>query len=305
MVKTDLSLIILSFNTELLLRNCLEAVFRAVKTAGNQRIEVIVVDNASKDNSPYLVRRQFPEAVLVISKKNVGFSRGNNLGLKKAKGRYILFLNSDTEIYPNSLRKMIEFMDKDETIGAVTPKTLLTSGKMDPDCHRGFPTPWASLTFFLGLERLFPKSHFFGQYHKLYQDLDQVHEIDAGFGTFMLVRRDVINQVGTWDESYFFYGEDLDFFYRIKEAGWRVMFYAEPLLRHHKGASSGLRNESKAISRADRRTRLRSAEASIRAMEIFYKKFYQDKYPDWMTSLVLVGIRAKGYLRLTSHYLKL
>jgi GT2 family glycosyltransferase len=195
-------------------------------------------------------------------------------------------------------------MDNNSKVGASTVKTVLFSGGMDPDCHRGFPTPWASICYFLGLENFFPKSKIFGQYHKIYLDLDRVHEIDAGFGTFMFVRKDALDQVGNWDESYFFYGEDLDLFYRIKKAGWKVMFYPEPLVTHHKGASSGLRKESKKVTRADRETRLKTARASIRAMEIFYEKFYKDKYPALFTWIVILGIRIKGGFRMIYHFLK-
>lgn len=311
MEKIDLSIIILSYNTKNLTKKCLESVFQAVKELKRRRIEVIVVDNASTDGSVEEIENfkseiEIPncEFKIIFNKKNLGFAKGNNLGLKKASGKYILFLNSDTEIFPNALKETIDFMESDSKIGAMTPKTLLFSGKMDSDCHRGFPTPWASITYFLGLEKLFPKSKIFGQYHKFFLDLSKTHEIDAGFGTFMVVRKEVVNQVGGWDENYFFYGEDLDYFYRIKQAGWKVMFYSKPLLRHHKGASSGLRSESRKISKPDRQTRIKAAKASIQAMEIFYKKFYKDKYPRWITFGVLLGIKVKGFFRILFHKIR-
>lgn len=300
--KPDLSIIILNYNTKDLLRDCLSSIKKA--KSNGFTFETIVVDNASKDSSAAMVKKEFSWVKLIASKKNLGFAGGNNLGLKKAKGRYILFLNSDTKIVPEGLVKMMEFMEQNPGIGASTPKTMLFSGGMDPDCHRSFPTPWASICYFSGLEKLFPKSKLFGQYHKSYLNLNKAHEIDAGFGTFMFVRKKALDQVGGWDEKYFFYGEDLDFCYRIKKAGWKVMFYPEPLVTHHKGASSGLRRESKDVARASRKTRIRVAKASIKAMEIFYKKFYQDKYPRWVTSLVILGIKIKGSFRIFYHYLK-
>jgi len=300
--KPDLSIIILNYNTRDLLRDCLRSVLKSKKNSF--AYEIIVVDNASVDGSVEMIKREFPQVKIIQSKENLGFAGGNNLALKKAQGKYILFLNSDTQVKPDAFQKMISFMDSDPKIGAATAKTMLVSGGMDPDCHRGFPTPWASICYFLGLEKLFPKSKIFGQYHQFYLDLNKIHEIDAGFGTFMFVRRQALTEVGSWDENYFFYGEDLDLFYRIKKAGWKVMFYPEPLLIHHKGASSGLRKESKKISQADRQTRIRTAKASIRAMEIFYKKFYQNKYPHWLTWAVILGIRIKGFFRILYHYLK-
>ncbi len=176
---------------------------------------------------------------------------------------------------------------------------------MDPDCHRGFPTPWASLTYFLGLEKLFPKSELFGRYHLGYLNFDEPHEIDSGFGTFMVVRKDVIEQVGCWDEKYFFYGEDLDFFYRIKEAGWKVMFYPKLLALHHKGASSGLRKESRLITKADKRITLKTTISSIRAWEVFYQKFYKGKYNPFVTSIVLMGIKIKGFFRIIKFFISI
>ncbi len=300
--KPDLSIIILSYNTKNLLKRCLDKVKKAKKNG--YVYETIVVDNASTDKSPAMVKEKFPWVKLIVSQKNLGFSGGNNLGLKKAEGKYVLFLNSDTEIKSEAFVKMIKFMESDAKIGAATPKTILISGEMDPDCHRGFPTPWASITYFLGLEKLFPKSRIFGQYHQFYLDLNKNHEIDAGFGTFMMVRQKALKEVGNWDDQYFFYGEDLDLFYRIKEKGWKVMFYAEPLLKHHKGASSGLRQESKAVSQASKETRIKVAQASIKAMEIFYQKFYKGKYPFWVTWIVISGIKIKGFFRILQHRLK-
>ncbi|HUW24321.1 MAG TPA: glycosyltransferase family 2 protein [Patescibacteria group bacterium] len=298
--KINLSVVVLSYNTRDFLRECLAS----LKHSPSLTAEVIVVDNASSDGSPQMVRKEFPRVKLIINKTNVGFARGNNIGLKEAKGDFILFLNSDTRLEPNALEEAIGFMRTDENMGALTAKTLLASGKIDPDCHRGFPTPWASITYFLGLERIFPQSRLFGQYHRFYLDLNQNHEIDAGAGAFMMIRREVVEKVGAWDEEYFFYGEDLDFFYRIKRAGFKVMFYARPLLTHFKGASSGLRRETEKISRNSKENRLKVARASVKAMEIFYRKFYQGVYPAWMTSLILLGIRIKGTIRVVYHYLK-
>ena len=307
MEKIDLSIIILSYNTKELLKKCLNSLVLSIKYHV-LRAEIIVVDNGSTDGSVEMVKETIIHNTkynihLIENQNNLGFSKGNNVGLTQATGKYILFLNSDTEIFPGSLGKAVDFMEKHPDVGALTAKTMLLSGKMDPDCHRGFPTPWASLTYFFGLEKLFPKNKIFGQYHKFYLDLNQDHEIDAGAGAFMLVPNKVIDKVGIWDEKYFFYGEDLDFFYRIKKAGYKVMFYAKPLLEHYKGASSGLRRESKDIAKNSKENRIRIAKASAQAMEIFYKKFYKDIYPGWLTSLVLGAIRAKGIFRVLKHYL--
>lgn len=306
MEQIELSIIILSYNTKELLKKCLDSLKEGY--AGDRGREVIVVDNGSSDGSGEWLE-QYQEhggkqGIKVIkNKENLGFAKGNNVGLKEARGKYILFLNSDTEVFPGSLNEAVNFMERNSEVGALTAKTLLTDGKMDPDCHRGFPTPWASISYFLGLEKFFPKSKLFGQYHKFYLNLDADHEIDAGAGAFMLVPRKVIDQVGAWDENYFFYGEDLDFYYRIKKAGFKVVYFAKPLLKHYKGASSGLRRESKDIAKNSKENRVRVAKASAEAMEIFYKKFYKDIYPGWLTFLVLTAIKIKGSYRVLKHSL--
>lgn len=304
MEDIKLSVIVLSYNTKDLLEKCLKSLDGGRE--GVEGCEVIVVDNGSTDGSQEMVRKSIKSITslkLIENKENLGYAKGNNVGLAQAMGKYILFLNSDTEVFPGSLNEAVDFMESNSQTGALTAKTLLADGKMDPDCHRGFPTPWASITYFLGLEKLFPKSRLFGQYHKFYLDLNINHEIDAGAGAFMLIPRKVIDKIGAWDESYFFYGEDLDFCYRIKKDGFKVMYFAKPLLKHYKGASSGLRKESKDIANNSKENRVRVAKASVQAMEIFYKKFYKDIYPGWLTFLVLSAISIKGWLRVTKHYL--
>ncbi len=301
MEEIKLSIIILSYNTKALIKDCLVFLEEALKKV--EKNEVIIIDNASSDDSAEMIKKEFPKVKLIENKENVGYAKGNNIGLKKAKGKYILFLNSDTQIFSDSLKLALGFMESDSKIGALTVKTMLLSGKMDPDCHRGFPTPWASITYFLGLEKLFPKCNICGQYHKFYLNLDENHEIDAGAGAFMMVPRKVIDEVGGWDENYFFYGEDLDFYYRNKKAGYKVMFYAKPLLKHYKGGSSGLRKESREIAGSSKENRIKVAKASVEAMGIFYKKFYKDTYPSWLTFFVLMAIKIKGSLRILKYTL--
>lgn len=313
MSKVDLSVIILSYNTKELLQNCLESILQSQRPkAEGERLkcEVIVVDNNSTDGSKEYLKKlsrcNIGTIITVIfNDRNLGFAGGNNVGLKHANGKYVLFLNSDTEVSPKAFLKTVGYMEKNPKVGALTPKTMLFSGGMDPDCHRGFPTPWASLTYFLGLEKFFPKSKLFGQYHQHYLNLDEIHEIDAGFGTFLLTRKKIMDNLGGWDDNYFFYGEDLDLFYRIKQNGWKVVFYPDPIVTHYKGASSGLRKESKemGVVKADKKTRLKTAKESIKAMVIFYKKFYQDKYPNWVTFLILLAIKTKGFFRVLKHRL--
>lgn len=282
----DLSIIILSYNTKDVLKDCLVSLLAAKKT--NDQWEIIVVDNASSDGSPEMIQKEFPEVVLFLQKKNAGFSVGNNIGIKKSKGTYVLLLNSDTEISPGAIQETLRYFQHHADVGVITCKLIRPDGTMDPACHRGFPTPWAALTYFAGLERLFPASKLFGRYHQGYKDMRQPHEIDSPSGAFYLVRREVIDKVGLLDEHFFMYGEDLDWSYRIKSAGWKIIFYPFVSILHNKWQSGK--------AHPDQAQRRQTQKHFFDAMQLFYKKHFQHTYGWVVNMLVLLTIRIKRLL---------
>lgn len=297
MKKVDLSIIIVSFNTKELTTECIQSIVDNVKTLN---YEIIVVDNDSKDGSVEHIKKLFPTVLLVPSSKNLGFSKANNLGIKSAKGRYVLFLNSDTVVYPGALEHMVDFMDKTPDAGASTCFLKLTNGKLDDAAHRGFPTPWRALTHFSGLSRIFAKSMLFNGYHLGYCEVDKIHKIDVLAGAFMLVRREAGDEAGWWDEDYFFYGEDIDFCYSLAQKGWKVYFVPEVTVLHYKGASGGIKKISSKLTTADQETRKKVTIARFNAMKIFYKKHYRTKYNPFVYWLVMQGIDLKKSLTLRS-----
>lgn len=282
----DLSIVIVNYNTRELLLLCLRTVFEAKNDSITE--EVIVVDNGSKDQSAEEVRKKFPDVKIFQNQENLGFSRANNIGIKAAKGRYILLLNSDTELHPGVLEYMVQLMDKDPKVGVSTCRVELPDGKMDPACHRGFPTPWAALTYFTGLEKLFPHSKLFGQYHLGFKDLTTIHEIDSPIGAFFLVRKKVIDEVGLLDEAFFMYGEDLDWAFRIKKAGWKIMFCPDEIIIHKK-KQSGRANANETL-------RKETDAYFYEAMILFYKKHYRQRYGFLISSIILFGIFVKAKL---------
>ena len=153
----DLSIIIVNYKTKDLTLQALASVFNA--QAPRDKPEVILVDNASDDDTAEIVRKKFPQVKVIEAPANLGFAGGNNLGFRRAKGRYQLLLNSDTLVEPETFIKMVEYMDENPKVGLSTCRVELKNGRIDPASHRGFPTPWASLTYYLGLEKLFPQSH--------------------------------------------------------------------------------------------------------------------------------------------------
>ena len=186
MKHADVSIIIVNYNACEFLKRCIASLFDAISS--EITYEVIIVDNASTDGSVEMVRKEFPKSVTLIdSKENLGFSKGNNLGIRHAKGRYLLFLNPDTEMQRKTLERMVSFMDSQKDVGAATCFVRLADGSIDDGSHRGFPTPWNAFTYFSGIAKLFPKSQFLNGYNLGWRDLDTVHEIDALVGALSTI----------------------------------------------------------------------------------------------------------------------
>jgi GT2 family glycosyltransferase len=280
----DLAIVIVNYNTCNLLRDCLNSIYHST---GDFTFEVIVVDNASPDDSAAMVAREFPQAKLIASPVNGGFAHANNLGLKLAgfnadgtpqphAPRYALLLNPDTLLPPDSLAEMLRFMDSRPAVGCAGPKLLRPDGSLDLACRRSFPTPMVSFYRMVGLSKLFPRSRVFGRYNMTFADPDELLEVDAIVGAFMLARREAIAQAGLLDEGYFMYGEDLDWAYQIKAHGWQIFYNPAVTVIHVKRASSR-----------------RSPKAQIefyRAMDIFYRKYYAATTPFWLHGLIVSAI---------------
>ena len=214
----DLSIIILNYNVRELLLKCLESVFRNK----SQNWQVIVVDNASSDGSVEAVKKEYSEVELVENKSNLGFAAGNNEGVKLAKAPIILFLNPDTVVVGKAIQKTYDYLMTNPDIGAITCRVELPDGKLDYSCHRGFPTPWNSFCYFLGLAKIFPKWKIFSGYTATYLDIHKTHEIDCLTGAFLMVRKIAGQQIGWWDKDYFWNGEDIEFCYSLKQKGWKI-----------------------------------------------------------------------------------
>lgn len=293
----DLSIIILTHNAHDFLKQTLNSVF----SQKGLNFEVIVVDNQSSDNSKAMVKREFPHVKWVQRHTTVGFSAGNNVGVKHAQAETILFLNPDVTFTKSTdLAKCFRKLQSDDTIGVLGPKVKLSlNNQIDETSHRGFPTPWASFTHFSRLSKLFPTLALFNQYTKNFLDYNQEHTIDAIGGMFMLLKRSVGESVGWWDEDYPFYGEDLDFCYRIQQAGYHNYYYPLVTVLHYKGVTTGMSEQSVAITTANKATRRQVKIWSVQAMELFYRKHYAKKNPFYLNYLVYLGIKLMYFVRVT------
>lgn len=283
----DLSIIIVSYNTCRLTVDCLESVY------GSETVysyEVIVVDNASKDDSVQAIQESFPQVRLIANNDNTGFAKANNQAMEIAQGRYILLLNSDTIVQPDTFQTMIAYMDEHPDLGAAGCKIILPDGSLDKACRRGFPTPSASFYYAFGFSKLFPDNPRFNQYQLGYMDPNETYPVDCLVGAFMLVRKETIRQVGGLDETFFMYGEDIDWCYRIKQAGWGIHYHPATYIVHYKGASS-------------RRKPFKIIYEFHRAMWVFHRKHYKRKY-SWITNTaVYCGIALKFTLSLVKNKL--
>ena len=318
--QLDLLIVIVNYNTRDLLRDCLASIY---KRRGDFSCRVCVVDNCSSDNSADMVRQEFPQAQLIESTVNGGYAYANNLGLtafgfqnaplarhssppvppnpstllRAGFGglgglvpRYALLLNADTLLPPSALQEMLDFMEAHPEAGAAGPRLVREDGSLDLACRRSFPTPSAFFYRMMGLSKLFPQSRRFGRYNLTYLDPDELTEVDSVVGAFMLVRAEAIGQVGLLDETFFMYGEDLDWAYRIRKAGWKIYYNPQVTVLHVKAAST----------KHSRRARYEF----YRAMDIFYRKHYAATTPFWLHWLIIAGIALQGSLAMLGEMVK-
>jgi GT2 family glycosyltransferase len=229
----DLSIIIVNWKVKDLLEKCLQSVFEQTK---NISFEVFVVDNNSGDGSVEMVRQKFPQVDLTASGENLGFAKGNNLAIKKSRGRYVLLLNPDTEILENALEKMVHFMDAHEDCG-VAGCNLLNSDSSLQFSVRAFPDLASQVFILLKIHHLFPHSK--AMYKYLVQNFDygKTQEVDQVMGAFMIIRREVLDKIGLLDENFWIWFEEVDFCKRAKSAGWKIFYTPEAKIIHHYGQS--------------------------------------------------------------------
>lgn len=238
-IKIDVSICIVNWNAKNLLQRCLESI--KDKTAG-LAYEIIIVDNNSQDDSVRMVKFEYPECLIVESKINLGFAKGNNRAVEEASGKYILYLNPDTELVSNAIYGLFCFLEKNADYGAVGCKLVDSDGHIQFTCARTFPTPLNQFTLLTMLNKLLPNSRTFSTVEMNYWDHMDSREIDCLSGACIMVRKHIIDSINGFDENYFMYAEDVDLCYRIKKQSWRIYYLAEYSIFHHEGGSSKQRS---------------------------------------------------------------
>jgi len=293
MKQIELSIIILNYNTKKLLSDCLNSL---KKVENELNFEVIVCDNGSKDGSIEMIKNSYKNVILVENNANLGFAKGNNTAKKIVKGKYILFLNSDTIVYRDTLLETLNYLKKHKDVGAVTCKLVLPNGKLDKDARRSFPTPFVALTHFSFLDRIFPTSQLFSKYWYGYIDENIVHEVDVIQGAYFMASKKILDKVGWFDEDYFLDAEDIDLSYKIKKLNLKLIYYPKVSILHIKGATKGKKSINK--KKPSLKNRIKYKVNGVNSMKIFYKKHLWKKYPFYINYLVLLGIYTIKFVRI-------
>jgi GT2 family glycosyltransferase len=232
MVVVDLSLCIVTFKAQALLRDCLLSIYQSPPAMS---FEIIVVDNHSEDGTLEMLAQEFPQIIVMENLENAGYTRPMNQALRRAQGRYLVQLNNDTIIPPRTFDSLAAFMEAHPEVGICTPKLLSRDGSLQKQCRRGEARPWEVISYFFGLAKLFPKSRFFGGYLQSWYDENETHAVKAVSGTCMFIRREVIDQIGYLDERFFAYQEDTDFCIRAVKASWQVYYVHTAQITHYGG----------------------------------------------------------------------
>ncbi|MCK4787347.1 MAG: glycosyltransferase family 2 protein, partial [Desulfobacteraceae bacterium] len=217
-----------------LVRDCLKSVYEETKDID---FEVIYVDNASEDGRVEMVKAEFPEVRIIVNNENKGFIKANNQGIEISQGRYVLLLNSDTIVLDNAIAKVVKFADVHPEAAVVGCKVVNLDRTLRKTC---FMSP-SLLNMFLAatyIHKIFPRSKFFGRGRMTWWDFDDVREVETVSGCCSLVRKKAVEQVGLMDETYFVYGDDVDWCYRFRKNGWKVMFTPEAQIIHYGGQTT-------------------------------------------------------------------
>lgn len=284
----QLSVIIVNYNVRHFLEQCLYSVQKAVS---NIAAQVIVIDNNSSDNSVGYLKPFFPSICFFSNDQNLGFARACNQGLAMAKGKYILFLNPDTIVPEDCFEKCISFLESNADAGAVGIKMLDGRGNFLKESKRSFPAPLTSLYKLFGLSKLFPGSKVFSKYHLGYLDKNKNHEVDVLAGAFLMVKKEVIEKTGSFDETYFMYGEDIDLSYRIQQAGYKNYYFSESSIIHFKGEST-------------RKGTLNYVRMFYNAMSIFVRKHYGNTRAGVFNFFVQLAIWLRAAMSATANFIR-
>ena len=283
-----LSVIIVNYNVEFYLEQCLLSVQKALK---NIESEIWVVDNNSVDYSIRMLKSKFPDVHIIENKINAGFSVANNQAIQQANGEYIVLLNPDTIVEEDTFSKALDYMYKNPNVGGLGVKMLDGKGNFLAESKRGLPTPQVAFYKIFGLSKLFPKSKIFGRYHLGFLDKEKIHEVDILAGAFMLIPKKVLEEIGLLDERFFMYGEDIDLSYRITSAGYKNIYFPKTSIIHFKGEST-------------KKGSINYVFVFYRAMILFAQKHFSTSHAKLFSFLINIAIYARASIALLFRFFR-
>lgn len=276
--KYKLTVVIVNYNVEYFLDQCLASVKKAI---GELPVEVVVVDNNSKDGSLKMLSEKFPWVRLIENKENVGFSKANNQAIESSSAEYILLLNPDTVVAEDTFKKVLDFMDSNPDAGGLGVRMIDGVGNFLPESKRGLPRPWVAFYKIFGISRIFPRSSRFARYHAGHIKETETSEIDILSGAFMLLKKEALDKVGLLDEDFFMYGEDIDLSYRITEGGYKNYYFPETTIIHYKGEST-------------KKSSVNYVFVFYKAMVIFARKHFSGSNAGLFSALINIGIYTRA-----------
>ncbi|MDR7210661.1 glycosyltransferase family 2 protein [Flavobacterium piscis] len=274
-----LSVIILNYNVRYFLEQCVLSVQNAISDID---AEIIVIDNNSDDDSVLMMQNRFPDIKLIINIENVGFPKGNNIGVAHARGKYICILNPDTVVAEDTFSKILAFAEKQTDLGIAGCKLIDGTGNFLPESKRGVPTPWVAFTKIFGLYKLFPNSKFFNQYYAMHIPENKTGKVSILVGAFMIMERSLYNEAGGFDENCFMYSDDIDLSYTVLKKGRENYYFHDTTVIHYKGEST-IKDE-KYMKRFQE------------AMEFFYQKHFEKSL--FFSVFIKIGIFIFSFVKM-------
>ena len=275
----QLSVIIVNYNVKNLLRDCL---FSVQKAAHSIDTEIIVIDNASSDGSLEMLKTEFKDVKIIVNTQNLGFSKANNQGIAQAKGQFVLLLNPDTLVYKNTFEDCLKFSIQTKNCGGIGVQMLDANNQFLKESKRSFPSPSIALFRLSLLNKLFPNSALFNRYYLGHLSKDENHQVEVLAGAFIWLKKSIADEVGGLDETYFMYGEDIDFSYSIQQAGYNNYYLGTVSIMHYKGKSTD-------------KYSLKYIERFYGAMKIFSKKHYPRTYQLYHLGIQLLMVLHSTY----------
>jgi GT2 family glycosyltransferase len=273
-----LSIIIVNYNVRYFIEACLHSVEKACK---NIEAEIFVVDNASTDDSKLVLPTLFPNVHFIWNEVNLGFSKANNLAIKKAIGQYILFLNPDTIVPEDCFEKCLSFFSTHHDAGALGVHMIDGNGNFHKESKRSFPAPAVSFYKMIGLSNLSPNSKLFAAYYAGHLPENKTASVDVLSGAFMMISKKIMDRVKGFDEDYFMYAEDIDLSYRVKKTGFKNYYFAETSIVHFKGEST-------------KKTDAEYVQNFYGAMKLFVQKHYRQE--NFIKNAMMISIAAAQFL---------